>query len=192
MSLAYYIEIRLHPCEEIPLSFLLTKTFSILHTAMSRSSTDGRCPIGVSFPHFDEKALQVGDVIRLFAEDCATLEHMQLPMALAHYADYLTLNEIRSVPRTTKYATYSKVHAKLSNSQIRRYARRKGISEAEAFAIYHAPKQKHTPYIRLHSHSTGQDYMLLLRKTMQPEEKEGTFTTLGLSPETTVPAFPTY
>lgn len=192
MSLQYYIEIRLHPSEEIPLSFLLTKTFSILHTAMSRVSTDGKCPVGVSFPRFDEKALQVGDIIRLFAKDRATLEHMQLPTALARYADYLTLKDIRPVPHTTQHATYSKVHAKLSNSQIRRYARRKGISEAEAFAIYHAPKQKHTPYIRLHSHSTGQDYMLLLRKTTRTEEKEGTFTTLGLSPETTVPAFPTY
>lgn len=191
--LKYYLEIRLLPTEEISYSFLLTNVFTKIHHALADCSHNGKCPIGVSFPKMDEKEARVGDVIRLFAESQSTLENLNLDTAFHRYKEYLRMKPIREIRNVKGYETYSKAHFKDSTSIIRRYARRKNISIEESRNLHKLPKHHAKfPYIRLHSVSTNQDYMLLIHRTTYEDPTNGDFSSFGLSRSVTVPVLPVY
>lgn len=71
--LNFYIEIQLQSTDDVPIWFIMSKAYGMIHKSLGRASANGKCPVGVSFPHMDEKAHEIGDIIRLFAEDSETL-----------------------------------------------------------------------------------------------------------------------
>ncbi|MDY6275579.1 MAG: type I-F CRISPR-associated endoribonuclease Cas6/Csy4 [Succinivibrionaceae bacterium] len=190
--LNFYIEIQLQSTDDVPIWFIMSKAYGMIHKSLGRASANGKCPVGVSFPHMDEKAHEIGDIIRLFAEDSETLNALQLQDALSRYTDYLIVSKVRPVRPAKGYVTYYKVHYSFTNSQIRRFARHRGISEDEAFRLYKVPERRHYPGIRLRSSSTNQDYMLFINSEQCKEPREGLFSTMGLSSKIekiTVPVF---
>ena len=190
--LNYYIEIQLQPDEEIPATFLMSKAYMVIHKALAKASTDGACPIGTAFPQMDEKTYDMGNVIRLFAEDKATLESLHLSKMLSNLSDYLMVSSVRPVRAVKGYASYSKVHFPLTKSKIRRYARYRGLTDEEASKMYKTPEHENYPGIRLRSTSTAQDYVLFIHKESYEQPNDGLFSTMGLSSKTgkiTVPVF---
>jgi CRISPR-associated endoribonuclease Cas6/Csy4 subtype I-F len=198
--LKYYIEIRLFPSQEIPHGFLLTKVYSKIHFALSIASTDGKCPVGISFPQMDEESDRVGNIIRLFAEKEATLEALHLKDAFRRYADYVHMTSVMEVRHVKGYETYSKMHFKNESSKIRRCAKMGNISQEEAKKKLCIPKDHPTyPAIQMTSSSTNQHYMLLIHRESKPGSTDGMFNTFGFptrikktDAKATVPVFPVF
>ena len=74
----------------------------------------------------------------------------------------------------------------------RRYAKRHGVSEAEALALYAEMKEDllRLPFLKLRSSSTGQIFSLFVdRGPAQKQPTAGSFNSYGFSEDATVPWF---
>ncbi|MFI3186054.1 MAG: type I-F CRISPR-associated endoribonuclease Cas6/Csy4 [Methylococcaceae bacterium] len=211
----YYQELELKPQDEISLHFLWSKIFQQIHLGLVEMKDDqGHVSIGVAFPEYvmGEKFRVLGGKCRLFAVDEATLVKFDAVKWLSRLSDYVHCTSIRPVPDKLKgYARYQRLQPKTSPERLaRRYAKRKGVDFADAFnstiqlnnAIGTSASYVQTfrycdmpipmvttPFIRLQSLSGGQTFCLWIKKTVQTEVSGGTFSTYGLSAESTVPEF---
>lgn len=191
----YYQEITLLPGPEIPLNFLWSKVYRLLHSVLAESAdSQGRTPFGVSFPGYSMENDRpfLGDKLRVFAPDRESLESLQLKDRLQRLEDYLHIVRVpRPVPEIVKgYSRYARIHQEANGTaKARRYSLRNGISVSEAQKLFppNGARLKE-PYIRLNSKSTGQKMLLFIRKT-ESEAKDGSFNTYGLSNVATVPEF---
>lgn len=187
----YYQEITLIPSLEIPIRFLMSKVFYAIHLALASSKDEnGKSPIGVSFPTYEERAL--GNKIRLLSDCEEALEHLGLNERLQKFVDYVHITGIRKIPesRIRGYLCFTRFQPDGSvPRKARRYAKRHSVTYEEAEKILKTKEHACMPYIQLTSHSTNQKFSLLIQKRKMDHPLVGTFSTYGLSDTSTVPDF---
>lgn len=194
----YYQEITLIPHAELALNFIWSKLYAQLHLALVElQDAQGRVPVGVSLPKYQLKAGKhvspLGDKLRVFACDEATLQQLNLSQWLNRLLDYVHVTGIRPVPASVKaYATYQRrqFNGSPENMARRRLKRKGDISFEQAVALYE-PHVVHSnlPYIRLKSLSNEQAFNLFIEKKAVDEASGFKFGTYGLSSTASVPDF---
>lgn len=192
----FYLEITLLPNPEVGINFLWSKVFQQIHLGLVEMQDDqGRVPIGISFPDYvtGEKYSLLGDKLRLFAKDEATLAQFNAAKWLSRLSDYVHCTSIRPVPQKLMgYAIYQREQPKTNKERLaRRYAKRHNVDYDTALVRYSemAYKTVATPFIRLKSLSGDQEFCLWIKKTMAAAPLGSTFSSYGLSGVSTVPDF---
>ena len=196
----YYQEITLLPSQDISLSFLWRKVFNQIHIGLvEMKDEENHSPIGVSFPEYlspsdaikYNKKMGIGKKLRVFAEDIALLESMNIQKLLNRFLDYVHITGIRPVPDKVKgYAVYRRVHAIKSVPQkARRFAKRNSVSYEEAEARFQSPGKIVLPFIPMKSVSNSNSFFLFINRDERNQSTNGSFGLYGLSAETTVPEF---
>lgn len=192
----FYLEITLLPNPEVGINFLWSKVFQQIHLGLVEMQDDqGQIPIGVSFPEYvsGEKYSVLGGKLRLLAHDEVTLSRFNSSQWLSRLSDYVHCASIRPVPeKLTGYAIYQREQPKTSNERLaRRYAKRHNVDYDTALQRYNAMTHKTiaTPFIRLKSLSSNQEFCLWIKKTVDAELSGRTFSSYGLSAESSVPEF---
>ncbi len=192
----YYLEITLLPNTDLNLFSLWSKSFQQIHLGLVEMQDDqGRIPIGVSFPEYvsGEKYSVLGGKLRLLANDEVTLSRFNASQWLSRLSDYVHCTSIRHVPeKLTGYAIYQREQPKTSNERLaRRYAKRHNVDYDTALQRYStmAHKTIATPFIRLKSLSSDQEFCLWIKKTVVAELSGRKFSSYGLSAESSVPEF---
>lgn len=194
----YYQEITLIPHAELALNFIWSKLYAQLHLALVELQDEqGRVPVGVSLPRYQLKAGKhvspLGDKLRVFASDEATLQQLNLSQRLNRLLDYVHLTGIRPVPaKIYGYASYQRrqFNGSPENMARRRLKRKGDMSFEQAVALYEpAVVQSSLPYIRLKSSSTEQAFNLFIEKKPAAAASNFSFGTYGLSSSASVPDF---
>ncbi|MCQ8105757.1 type I-F CRISPR-associated endoribonuclease Cas6/Csy4 [Methylomonas sp. SURF-2] len=210
----HYIELTLLPAPDFNLFKLWSRVFEQLHLGFVENQDENkRVPIGLSLPEYKmgDKYGVLGDKIRLFAADQATLERFNAPQRLARLSDYVHCTGIRPVPdKLLGYAVYRRVQPKTNPERLaRRYAKRHGVDLATALnmtvelraasenpayplSFRYCDMLKPSvpwPFIRLQSKSGGQTFCLWIAKTAAAAPVAGSFSAYGLSSVATVPEF---
>jgi CRISPR-associated endonuclease Csy4 len=210
-----YLEITLLPNPEVNIHFLWSKVYQQLHLGLVETQdAQKRVPIGISFPEYvvGEKYSVLGGKCRLFAQDEATLIRFDVNKWLARLSDYVHCTSIRPVPdKVSGYAIYQRQQPKTNPARLaRRYAKRHDMdfetalhdtinlagkatpntTYQQTFRYCDMPsKAISTPFIRLKSLSSGQDFCLWLKKSTASEPVVADFSSYGLSASATVPEF---
>ncbi len=192
----YYIELTLLPSAEIPICFLWEKVYQQVHLALVEMQDDaGKVTIGVAFPEYDAKQLQLGNKLRLFAASKTELEELAMAKWLSRLLDYVHLTSIRDVPGDCSFAIFRRLQPKSSNAKHTRMAKRKakreGISFDQAFKNLGDRKEQtsKTPFINIKSLSSEKRYRLVIDSLEVEQSCQGQFSTYGLSSVSTVPVF---
>jgi len=182
----YYQDIIILSDPEIADEVLMAALFAQLHLKLNKAG-EGR--IGVSFPAV---GLTPGNRLRLHGteEDLTTL-------AATHWYDslkeYIFCKSIRPVPEGCRYRTVRRVQYKSSAERLRRRSVRKGwltAEEAQEKISESNEKRGKLPFLPMKSRSNGHSWLLFLQHgPLKEKPTEGTFSSYGLSAETTVPWF---
>jgi CRISPR-associated endonuclease Csy4 len=192
----YYLEITLLPNSDINLFSLWSKIFQQIHLGLVEIQDDqGRVPIGISFPDYviGEKYSLLGDKLRLFAQDEATLSQFNATKWLSRLSEHVHCSSIRTVPeKISGYAIYQREQSKTSKERLaRRYAKRHSIDYETALGHYKRMEYQTiaAPFIRLKSLSSDKAFCLWIKKTVIERPSGSIFSSYGLSAESTVPEF---
>ena len=169
----YYTEITILPVPDMGPHFILEKTFQQIHLRLADLQQEGKVPVGLAFPQYDQEKHLLGRKIRLFAAERAVLEALALPQYLRGLKDdYIGIDGIRKIPpRVAAYACYMRRQPKSSNVRLaRRKARRADITVEEALKILNQYQEERvtTPFIRVRSRSTGQHFRLFIHRRETP------------------------
>ena len=189
----YYVEITCLPDEGVSAAFIMGKVMDVLHLALvNLQQRLGSNPVGIGFPEYGG-ATPIGAKIRLFSQDQAHLESLNLPQQLQRLADYVHVRKISSIERPgLAFARFSRVQPKSSKERlIRRRAKRIGQADAVVREQYQAFVEARTdlPFIHMHSHSSTQSFRLFIDKQAAEPVSEWQFSTYGLSDRVPVPDF---
>lgn len=211
----HYIELTLIANTDVNAFNLWSKLYQQLHLGFVEiQDAQERVPIGISFPEYvvGEKYSVLGGKCRLFAHDEATLTRFDVNKWLARLSDYMHCTSIRPVPdKISGYAIYQRQQPKTSPARLaRRYAKRHNMdfetalhdtinladkatpntTYQQTFRYCDMPsKAISTPFIRLKSLSSGQDFCLWIKKSAASEPVVANFSSYGLSASATVPEF---
>jgi CRISPR-associated endonuclease Csy4 len=189
----YYQDITLLPDVEIPACFLWSKVFTQVHIAFVRQKNKENIQdFAVSFPEYTTDTL--GRKLRIFAEQEAYLEKLDMKEALQIMKDYIHITNIRKiVPRRIRgYAIYSRYQPDNSKqAKARRYAKRhKNVTYEQALAIIKRKKNEcQFPYIKMKSQTNQHTFSLFVQKRMIKREVYHGFGSYGLSNVSSVPDF---
>lgn len=185
----HYLEIRLLPDPEFVPSLLMNALFGKLHKALSELNTNR---IGVSFPAVQDDPPALGDRLRLHG-DLSDLQRLMESNWLTGMRDHTLVADPAPVPPQTSHRVVRRVQAKSSPTRLRRrLARRKGISDEEAYRAIpdSVAEQLRLPFVTIKSRSTDQTFRLFIEH--QPPRNGavgGDFSCYGFSPTATVPWF---
>jgi len=186
----YYIELTLLPSAEIELHFLWEKVYQQLHLALVES---GKGQVAISFPDYDYERRYLGAKVRLLSSSKAVLESVQVEQWLSRLLDYVHIMRIRPVPDVIEHRVFRRVQTKSSVERLaRRYAKHKGISEAEAQKHFKGRKIvcSSAPFVRIKSLSSRESYRLMIAaESLKQPQEEGQFSSYGLSSKRSVPHF---
>ncbi len=185
-----YFDIKALPNPEIIQSAVVAHLMQQLHKLLP--AFDGR--IGLAFPAYGQQRT-LGGIIRVLGE-CKDVERLyQQLQGMADVSDYALLTPIEPTPvNITQYARYTRAHAK-GNSRLQRLKRRHQAActwtDELATAIASKYSQPlHLPHVSLNSVSSGQAFILFVRRQVVQEQKRGAFNSYGLSlGNVAVPAF---
>jgi CRISPR-associated endonuclease Csy4 len=185
-----YFDIKALPNPEIIQSAVLAHLMQQLHKQLP--VFNGR--IGLAFPAYGQQRT-LGGIIRVLGdrEDVEKL-YGQL-QGMADVSDYALLTSVEPTPMNiTQYARYTRAHAK-GNSRLQRLKRRHQAAgtwtdELAAAITSKYSQPLHLPHVRLNSISSGQVFLLFVRRNVVQEQARGEFNAYGLSlSEATVPVF---
>lgn len=211
----FYQELTLIKTPEISHYFIWSKLYAQLHLALvEQQNPDKTVNIGVSFPEYqcaakDGKIIgTLGSKLRVFARTKSELQQLNLNKWLERLVDYVHIKSIQSVPDNIScHVNVRRYRADTKLDRLtRRYAKRRGISFEEAraeqnqrFADTHnltlhqaqqhyiQPKVKDYPFIKLQSLSGEKEFSLLIAQVEAEQCCSGSFSTYGLSSQSTVP-----
>lgn len=211
----YYIEITLIDNSEFSLFKLWSKLYTQLHLALvEQQSSDKTLDIGVSFPEYhchDKEGKTIaflGGKLRVFANNQAALEQLNLARWFSWLADYVHTTSIKEVPSDVdEYLQVARYRPNMNMERLTRrlakrkgisfdeakkqqnqsYADEKGVSLEEAMTHYLNPTIKDLPYIKMKSLSGDREFSLLIKQQPVEQPQEGSFSTYGLSSKATVP-----
>ena len=195
--MSHYQELTLLQHEEVPLFALWGKVYVQIHLALTElQAALGTGKVGVAFPEYRfDAAVQMGRLgskLRVFADDAAILQQLNLSQHLRRYADYVQLSAVAAVPAEHGLACYARVQVK---SGAERAARRlikrhpelnyeTELARLQALSVHSA-----LPFIQLNSLSSKQTFRLFIAKTAALTAQTGDFGSYGLSNTATVPDF---
>ena len=195
----YFQEITLLRDARIGLYDFWQKAFQQTHIALAdNKNDDGTSAIGVSFPEYDAAEYSLGTKLRLFAEDEASLEKLQIEKWLRRLRDYVQVGSILPVPEQVKgHACFRQVKPKGSREKLaRRRSKRTGESIEQALSHFSGYQEERSrlPYIHMRSETNGHRFRLFIEKVCMTEPRRGAFSCYGLggrSPDklATVPCF---
>ncbi|GLR63784.1 type I-F CRISPR-associated endoribonuclease Cas6/Csy4 [Marinospirillum insulare] len=185
----YYLDIQLQPDPDFVPAMLMNALFSKLHRALVEHP---QLTVALSFPEYSLSPRGLGNCLRLHGKQ-HELESLQTTTWLKGMHDHVFCKEIQAIPSNTKHILVKRVQAKSSVERlVRRYAKRKNISEKEALSYYEKtqPKKLRLPFVNLNSQSSKQKFSLFIKQS-KPQEKPqvGEFNRYGLSQAATVPWF---
>lgn len=195
----YYIELTLLSNTDIPQPLLWSKVFTQLHLALvEKQDVNQQVPIGVNFVDYRVETVKgkrfslLGDKLRIFAEEAATLQGLNLDHSLERLIDYVHIKSIKPTPTETGFVTVSRCRSKPpSDKKNAAYALRRGLSPEAALAHFwnHTPLSTTLPlpFIKLKSLSSGHDFSLTIQQKEAFQAHQGRFSTYGLSRTSTVP-----
>ncbi len=194
----YYQELTLLPQTEVGVYVIWPKLYTQLHLALvetKNGNTD--LPVGVSFPQYklgrNNASGFIGNKLRIFAPDEATLTKLNLAKRLNRLNDYVHITQTRAVPENIKlHHCYSRLQAKSNiNRLARRKASREDISLEQALMALEGFKERklHQPFINLGSLSGGERFQLFIDRKEFSQPVFGAFNSYGLSAIATVPDF---
>ncbi|SDY51377.1 type I-F CRISPR-associated endoribonuclease Cas6/Csy4 [Acinetobacter kyonggiensis] len=197
----FYQEITLIDQAEISPYFIWSKLYAQLHIALAEhKNANEKGNIGISFPKYiyedgDEakkSKVHLGDKLRIFAEDQAALENLNMFQWLERLTDYVHITSIREVPENIKgYATYSRKQVKTNAERLARHRVKRGdIGFDEALARYsNVVTTTDLPYIQMKSLTSDKSFKLFIEKKNANQSETQVFSTYGLSSESSVPEF---
>lgn len=184
-----YIDIQILPDPDFEATVVMCAVFAKLHRALVMIDTN---QIGVSFPEFTHRPSSLGTVLRLHGTR-DEFDRLLATTWLTGVRDHIALHGPADVPEGVSYRTVRRVQPKGSPTRLaRRYAKRHGVSKAEALQRYAGLEtdQLRRPYIRMRSASTGESFSLFFEHgPLDSTPKEGSFSAYGLSDSATIPWF---
>jgi CRISPR-associated endonuclease Csy4 len=180
---------------EITLGFVWKKLYAQIHLALVEvRNEDNLVSVGLSFPNYSKDRF-LGDTLRIFSFTKEELDSLALNKWLSKLMDYLSISELKEVPTdVTKFVSFRRKQFKTNTERLaRRQAKRKNISYEEALKNYEnfdeEKKKTKLPYINVKSLSSDREMKVFIQKSEEKENKNGLFSTYGLSSESTVPCF---
>ena len=182
--MTHYFDIKLKAKTPYEMGELLNNLYSLLHKKIWEMKNTR---IGVSFPEYRQ---HLGSVVRVHGKD-TELVNFRTKSWLGELATECDFSEIKPTPEAKEFAVFNRVQQTQSNSKLKRFIKRNNPSEEE-IRSYKAKLfggSLDLPYLELLSTSTNQRHRIYIRRESS-EQKEGTFTTYGLSKDgATVPVF---
>ena len=195
--MSHYQELTLLQHEDVPLFALWGKVYVQIHLALTElQAALGTGKVGVAFPEYRfDAAVQMGRLgskLRVFADDAAILQQLNLSQHLRRYADYVQLSAVAAVPAEHGLACYARVQVKSGAERAtRRLIKRHPelnyeteLARLQALSVHSA-----LPFIQLNSLSSKQTFRLFIAKTAALTAQTGDFGSYGLSNTATVPDF---
>lgn len=195
----YYQEITLLPDADIALGFLWQNVFQQVHIALvEHKVSSNQSMVAVGFPDYRQAQFPLGNKLRLFAKDQATLEKLALQQWLTRLEDYVHIKGIKPVPSDVTHVSFVRKQVK-SPERIERdmqqkavlWAAKSGHSPAECLLELEKSKptvQCRLPFVYLHSQQTKQrspeknsKFPLFIEMLQQSEPHHGVFDCYGLS-----------
>lgn len=186
---SHYLDLRLMPDPETTPAQLLGALYERVHITLVAGQRDD---VGVSFPGYTMSPRTLGTVLRLHGSEAGLAVFAQ-PDWLRAMRDHVRIGVIAAVPPEALHRTVQRRQFKTSVERLRRrrMSRKGETAEQAALAIpITVERTPALPFVRLHSHSTGQTYCLFIALgPPRPAGTAGTFNRHGLSPIATVPWF---
>lgn len=109
----YYLEITLLPDTEVNLGFIWQKVFQQVHIALVENSVGANhSAVAVGFPDYCQAQFPLGNKLRLFANDLATLEKLAISGWLTRLVDYVHIKGVKPVPNAVSYVSYVRKQVK--------------------------------------------------------------------------------
>ena len=199
MLMNYYFEITLLSDAEVGLGFLWQKVFQQVHIALvEHKVAENQSAVAVGFPDYRNATFPLGNKLRLFAKDQATLETLAIDKWLTRLEDYVHIKGIKQVPDLVTYVSFAHKQVK-SPERIEREMHRKaelwsaksGKTLAECLADLEKSKPTtlcSLPFIYLHSQQTklrspekNSKFPLFIDMHEQSAEQYGLFDCYGLN-----------
>ena len=196
--MTHYQELTLLQHEDVPLFALWGKVYVQIHLALTElQAALGAGKVGVAFPEYCfDAAVQMGRLgskLRVFADDVAILQQLNLSQHLRRYEDYVRLGAVTIVPEhVLGHVCYARVQVKSGAERAtRRLIKRHPelnyeieLARLQALSVHSA-----LPFIQLNSLSSKQAFRLFIAKSEATVVQTGDFGTYGLSNSATVPDF---
>mgnify|MGYP002661531340 FL=1 len=195
--MTHYQELTLLQHEDVPLFALWGKVYVQIHLALTElQAALGAGKVGVAFPEYCfDAAVQMGRLgskLRVFADDVAILQQLNLSQHLRRYADYVQLSAVAAVPAEHGLACYARVQVKSGAERAtRRLIKRHPelnyeteLARLQALSVHSA-----LPFIQLNSLGSKQTFRLFIAKTAALTAQTGDFGSYGLRNSVTVPDF---
>ncbi|MEY8241149.1 MAG: type I-F CRISPR-associated endoribonuclease Cas6/Csy4 [Cycloclasticus sp.] len=176
-----YLDIKALPNPEIIQSSVIAHLMQQLHKLLP--SFDGR--IGLAFPAYGQQRT-LGGIIRVLGEGKDVDIIYQQLQEIKDVTGYAVMTAIEPIPTmVNEYARYTRVHAK-GNSRVQRLKRRHQAAGTwtEELAANIAKKYSQSlnlPHVSLNSASSGQVFILFVRRDTVQKKGEGLFNAYGLS-----------
>ena len=109
----FYQEITLLPDVEISLGFLWQNVFQQVHIALvEHKVAENQSAVAVGFPDYRNAKFPLGNKLRLFAKDQATLEKLAIDKWLTRLEDYVHIKGIKPVPDSATYVSFERKQVK--------------------------------------------------------------------------------
>jgi CRISPR-associated endonuclease Csy4 len=195
----YYQEITLLPDPEIPLSDIWQKVFQQVHIALVEHKVGpNQSDIAVGFPQYGKAKFPLGAKLRLFAQEHAQLEQLNIVKWLGRLEDYAHVKGIKPVPDEVSYVSFTRKNVKSPErieremaEKARRWSQKSGKPLEECLAELEQTKPevntKH-PFIFMHSQQTkakapdkNSKYPLFLSMREHENDTNGIFDCYGLN-----------
>lgn len=195
----YYQEITLLPDADIALGFLWQNIFQQVHIALvEHKVASNESLVAVGFPDYRQAKFPLGNRLRLFAKEQATLEKLSIHQWLTRFEDYVHIKGIKTVPADVTYVSFVRQQVK-STERIERdmhnkaalWSAKSGKELSECLAVLAQTKPVafcSLPFIYTHSQQTklrspekNSKFPLFIKMEQQSSSKEGAFDCYGLS-----------
>ena len=195
----FYQEITLLPDVEISLGFLWQNVFQQVHIALvEHKVAENQSAVAVGFPDYRNAKFPLGNKLRLFAKDQATLEKLAIDKWLTRLEDYVHIKGVKPVPDSVTYVSFGRKQVK-SPERVERdmqhkaalWSAKSGKTLAECLTDLEKSKptaRSALPFIYLHSQQTKQrspeknsKFPLFIEMHEQSAEQDGLFDCYGLN-----------
>lgn len=195
----YYQEITLLPDVEISLGFLWQNVFQQVHIALvEHKVAENQSAVAVGFPDYRNANFPLGNKLRLFSKDQATLEKLAIDKWLIRLEDYVHIKGVKPVPDSVTYVSFGRKQVKSPERVERDMQHKAALWSAKsgktlAECLTDLEKSKPTvlcslPFIYLHSQQTKQrspekssKFPLFIDMHEQSAEQDGLFDCYGLN-----------
>lgn len=168
---------------------MLARAFSAVHLCLVNLRT---ADVSVSFPRQDDRARSLGNCLRMMGPIHEVGAIAALPWHRIVRGP-TTFSGVSAVPATRVFRGVRRVQAKSNVERLRRrYVARHGVAYEDARRMIQEDLRRtlDLPWLRLKSHSSGQEFRLFLRlDDSRPEFVAGHFNAYGLSSTATIPWF---